>query len=532
MMIMRDPQTAATGQYDLVVIGGGIHGACLALASAWRGLRPLLIEKGDFGEATSYSTLRILHGGLRYLQKADLVRFFRSVAERRWFVENFSDLVRPLSCMMPLYGNGVYRPEVLRGALLLNDVLSWRRNHGLAPSSCLPGGRVLDKEETIRYFPLVDPAQLRGAALWHDGVMRSPQRIVIEILKWACDLGAVVLNYTEATGLMIAKGRAIGVEAIDCETEQALCFRAPVIANCAGPWCRSLAEKLDRDVPQLFHPSLAFNLLLDRPPLSEHAIAVAPRRSGARMYFLLPLGRRVLAGTYHTACTQPTTCAEPTRDQVESLLSGLNKSIPGFNTEYSQVVRIDAGVLPATSAGSARQANRDILYDHGSHRGPRGVFSVSGVKFTTAPAVAETVLRTLYGKRCNGPRPRRTTGNALGNDQPDWWESTALKGTNKLRMRVKRLTQEEAVVHLDDLLFRRTSWGERWENTSSVLEALAECMCWDTSRRAAELKRLGPEGSCGPVGHIPPCDAQCPHPSVSVGLRLQTEHDAVSSAEP
>ena len=146
--IARRPEERAARPYDLVVIGGGIHGVALAFEAARRGYRPLLLERHDFGGGTSWSNLRIIHGGLRYLQSMDLRRFRESVAERRWFLQHFPDLIRPLPCLMPLYGHGLKRPGFLRLALAANDLLGLHRDRGLDEGVRLPRGRVLSAGET------------------------------------------------------------------------------------------------------------------------------------------------------------------------------------------------------------------------------------------------------------------------------------------------------------------------------------------------------------------------------------------------
>src|SRR5262245_12098444 len=120
-MIRREPNAATQIQYDVIIIGGGIYGACMLLEAYRLGLRALLMERDDFGGATSWNSLRILHGGLRYLQTFDLPRFRQSVRERKWFCKNFPEYIRPLPCLMPLYGQGLKRPFILRTALAIND---------------------------------------------------------------------------------------------------------------------------------------------------------------------------------------------------------------------------------------------------------------------------------------------------------------------------------------------------------------------------------------------------------------------------
>lgn len=177
-MIERAPRAATDPDYDLIVIGGGIHGAILALQSARRGYRALLLERSDFGGATSWNSLRIIHGGLRYLQTADLSRFRRSVTEQKWYLRHFPDLVRPLECLMPLYGTGLRRPVVLKVALLANDLLRSDRSVDAARGEALPGGSVLSRDETLAKVAAVAADGLRG-----DCALRDPTSTVAPMIN-------------------------------------------------------------------------------------------------------------------------------------------------------------------------------------------------------------------------------------------------------------------------------------------------------------------------------------------------------------
>ena len=457
----RDPSAAAAVTYDLIVIGGGAYGVMLALEAARRRMRPLLLERADFGGGTTWNHLRIVHGGLRYLQSLDLERFRESVEERRWFLRHFPDLVEPLECMMPLYGEGLRRMPVLRAALRLNDMLSRRRDHGVRADRVLPGSRVIGRDETVRRFRSVDPHRLRGAAVWYDAVMPSPHRVIMESLRWAESYGARTLNYVEAGRLATADGRVRGVLAVDRETGDRYEYRAPVVVNCAGPLSGEVAARLDREVPQLFRPSLAFNLLLDREPLSEAALAVAPRRAGARTYFMYPWRGRVLAGTYHAPWFGGARAVEPTADQVGDFLSDLSFAVPGWDLRRGDVLHTFSGLLPAAVEGTDRLAVREVLHDHGAAGGPVGLYSMSGVKFTTARAVAEKTLRTVFPRLSTDPYAHAGTERPLASHVPEWPEFDDLRHRDPEAAvaLLRRVVDEESVVHGEDLLLRRTDWG-------------------------------------------------------------------------
>ena len=255
--IIRDPESASKRSYDLIIIGGGIYGVMLAYEASKRRLKTLLLEKNDFGGATSFNCLRILHGGFRYLQNMDFYRFRESVIERKWFLKNFSGLIKPLPCLMPLYGDGLRRPSVLRVAACINDILSFKRNNGVGDENHLPGSKVIGPEETKQVFPDVDDSGLKGGVVWYDAFMPDPQIVLMEILKKSCNHGCNALNYVEAQKVIKINNHVSGIIALDTENDQTYEYNSNVIINAAGPWCRKLAADFDKDFPKLFVSSLA-----------------------------------------------------------------------------------------------------------------------------------------------------------------------------------------------------------------------------------------------------------------------------------
>ena len=485
--LRRDPAGAAGQRYDLVVIGGGITGACLLLEAARRGLRPLLLEQADYGHATSGNSLRILHGGLRYLQTLDLPRLRASVAERRWFSRGFPELVRPLPCLMPLYGPGLRRPAPMRAALALNDALSAGRNRGVAPSVRLPPGRVLSPAETLRVFPGARRAGLLGGALWHDVAMTSSERVMIEILRWAVAAGATALNYTRAVGLRATRGAVTGVEAVDLETGGELVFEAPVAVACAGPWAREVAGMLDGPIAVLPPLALAFNLLLDRPPVAPVAVAVTPD-GGGRTYFVVPWKGRVLAGTEHLPWHGDGP-AVPGPARIRGMLEALASAVPALgDVGPGDVVRVLAGLMPTDAPGGAEPSSRDRVVDHGLEGGVRGLYSVVGVKYTTARSLAERVLRRTGAGAGTGTERDGVHGPAVDRPQP----VAAVRSERAVigSAAWADIVGNEAVLHLDDLLLRRMEWPSDAPPAQDALADLARRRGWDAERRAQELERL------------------------------------------
>ena len=492
--IIRDPATAATQTHDLIIVGGGIYGAMLSLTAAMSGLRPLLLERGDFGGETSYNSLRILHGGLRYLQTLDLPRFFESVGERHWFLRTFPALTETLSCLMPLYGDGARKPPILKVALTLNDLLSVTRNQDVKPERQLPNGQVITSQQVQDGFGQVDTEGLQGGAIWYDGGMPDSQRVVISVLQWATQLGATVLNYVEAKELKTAQGKVTGVVGQDQVSGTVYEYSSNVVINAAGPWCRELATQFDQDVPHLFRSSIAWNALFDRPAIADHALAIAPKKPNARTYFLRPWKGRFLLGTVHDPWLDPVQSKPmPTDEQLQACIDDLNMAIPDLNLSSQEIVRIFSGLLPAAEEGTDKLAKREVILDHSKQGNVAGLYSVSGVKFTTSRLVAEKTLKMVFpscDRKLQATAKQTVPAEVIqkrGDFSYDWMPEA---NDTEWLTEMWQIIQDEAVVHLDDLVLRRTSIGDNPERAMQVAPRLCELFGWDFARTQVELGNL------------------------------------------
>ncbi len=502
--IDRNPESASRVTYDLIVIGGGVHGIMLSMEAARRGLRSLLLEKGDFGAATSTNSLRIAHGGLRYLQSADLKRFYESVGERRWLLEKFPYLVRPMPCLMPLYGKGLYRPSIFRIALLVNDALSRGRNSGLPRDRRIPGGKVIDPAATEEIFNGVDRDGLVGGAIWYDALIPDPQRLLMDTIRWSCGRGSTFLNYVEAVRLKRSGDRLEGVEAIDHVSGRGLEFKSNIVVNAAGPWARDIAARFHKDIPKLFRSSLAWNVLFNGKALSDHALAVAPKRVGSRIYFLIPWKGMLLAGTGHAPRESVSAGPVPTEGELREFIDDLNLAVPGIGLERGDILHIFAGFLPVTETGGIALTKREVFIDHGTVGGPGGLYSLTGIKFTTSRLAAEKSLRKIFPKR--GGRDGRGIEefNPAGHflDGEGMFDFHWIPDSDDLSWRdpLRRMVKEESVCHLGDLVYRRTNIGDNPERAAMLAPRIAELFDWDESRAGEEMRLLRDSLQVDPVG--------------------------------
>ncbi|MDT8420521.1 MAG: FAD-dependent oxidoreductase [Desulfuromonadales bacterium] len=457
----RNPQKAAAQSYDLIIVGGGVQGVMLTLMATLRGLKPLLLERRDFGGNTSFNSLRIIHGGFRYLQKMNLSRLMQSAAERRWFLQTFPQLIKPLPCMVPLYGDGLRRPSTLYAALKIYNLITRNRNQGLCEKNQIPAGHLVSPKKVQELFPLVNMRGLQGGAIWYDAFVEDSQRLLIEVLKIACNRGAEVLNYCEATELLTNENQVAGLRATDVETGECLEFRSARVVNAAGPWCRELASTFDRDYPELFRSMLAWNVLFDRESLSTHGVAVKSDRT-AHTYFLVPWKGRLMAGTGHAPWQYESKTPVPKGQQIDEFIKDINYAVTGLNLKDEEIMYVLPGLQSATETGGTNLETNAVIIDHGLRGGAQGFFSVSGVKFTTSRFVAEKLLQQVFQPSQGGP-------GLLGPQEclSDGWNymHEEVPTGDELQQKLRSIVRDEAVVHIEDLLYRRTTL---WENPARV----------------------------------------------------------------
>ena len=183
--------------------------------------------------------------------------------------------------------------------------------------------------------------------------------------------------------------------ASDQQTGQHYEFRSPVVINAAGPWCRQLAQKFDQDYPRLFRKNLLlFNILFKRKALSEYALALTPSGRPDHTYFVHNWKNRLLAGTAEILVEDKTENPWPQPEQIADFIFDLNQAVPDLALTEKDIEHIYAGILPATEAGTL--ARREVIIRHRDHGGPVGLFSVSGVKYTTSRLVAEKTMRRVF----------------------------------------------------------------------------------------------------------------------------------------
>ena len=303
----------------MLVVGGGAAGAAAAREARLRGCATALIEREDFGAGSSAQCFKVVHGGIRYLQHADLGRLRASCEERSIFLRIAPHLVAPMPFAIPTYGHGRSGKWLLRAGMLAYDVCTFDRNRGLPDRARrIARTRALSRAEALACFPTLDPRGLTGAAVFEDGQMYNPPRLVLAFIAAAVELGAVAANHVEAERLLVDRGRVIGVQAHDRLTGERFDIRARVTINAAGPWAEGLLGSHSAPEPGAEARSSARSAL-DEATYSRDAcfvVAREPHAMGlavqgatrdqdallareARHLFLVPWRGHTLVGVWH-----------------------------------------------------------------------------------------------------------------------------------------------------------------------------------------------------------------------------------------
>ena len=409
--MLRNAARLPATHYDLLVVGGGIHGACAAWEAALRGLRVALIEARDFGAATSSQSLRTLHGGLRHLQRLDLRRLRESVRARREWLRLAPHLARPLRFILPTHGQGLRGPLVMRAALWANDLLSADRNRGVRADRRLPRGALLSASEARAALPGLKLDESNGAAVWHDALCLDTERLLFSVVSAAADAGADVVNYVRATGLLAQRSRIRGVHARDELSGREMEVRARSVINAAGPWVEDwLPAGAGQPQVPMFRASRAFNLLTRALPFEDGVgLTVRTRCGHEATYFILPWNGHSLIGTRHLHCSPATRSSDVMRDEVLAFITDLNTALGTHRLGGGDVRGVFAGLLPEEEEDSGAEValQRDPqLIDH-EPAGLPGLLSIVGVKWTIAPVVAERAVRIACRELGLGTELRR-----------------------------------------------------------------------------------------------------------------------------
>ncbi len=537
-------------EFDVLVVGGGVTGAATAWDASQRGVSVALLERGDFGGATSAESLKVVHGGVRYLQHLDIVRVRESSRERRALLRMAPHLVQPMPFVVPTYGHGMRGPEILGTAFALLNALTADRNRGLTdPASRIPAARIVSRARVLEWFPDIDKNGLTGAGVFYDGQLFNPPRLVWALVRTAARAGAAVANYCDVVALVLQGGRVVGVQVEDRLGGDRFEVRARTVINAAGPYAEALLVRSgirqSRSVP--FSRDMA--LVLKRKFVNGRGLALQTRyrdpsavlSRGARHLFLVPWRGRTLVGVNSLIWRDEPDRLRVTEAEVTDFVTEIAEADPKLGLTMDDVALVMAGLLPVEKGdeegGNVSFGKRPLVVDNAKVDGVQGLVSAISNRYTVARGVAEHAVDLVYHKLGREVRPSRTEvtriqggdfqrfeelvgevatalpegvdrgiadrvardhGSAYGEvlrlvrERPEL--GSTVGGSDILRAEVVHAARSEMVCKLSDAVFRRTGIATVGDPGRAELEECADLvgtqLGWDAARRERELAEV------------------------------------------
>jgi glycerol-3-phosphate dehydrogenase len=516
------------GEFDVVIIGGGMAGAGAARDLALRGVSVALVDKGDFASGTTSRSSKLIHGGLRYLELFDFKLVRESLRERETLHRLAPHLVRPLPFLVPIFRGSSRSLIKVRIGLTLYD---W-----LAPGRDRERSRVLPPVDALSLEPALRADDLRGAGYYFDDLLLFPERLCMENVLSACRYGARAFNYADAEEVVRDRqGRATAVRVRDLLSGRVVTLQARIVVNATGPWVDLIRERsrIDERGAHIVRRTKGIHCLL--PRLTERAIYHSTRDD--RMIFVIPWREFSLVGTTDTEFDGDLDRLTATRDEVAYLLDEVREAVADPRVSPEAVLYTYAGVRPlswdeAGRSSDVSRAHRIVSEAEGT------VLSITGTKLTCyrslAAALGDQVLKTL-GKRAPSRSDRLTldgldeeTGRVEGRAWLDVGPEMAATGLSRETLealvttygrgyrRVVELAgkvpggaeplcpqnpeivaqlhlavQDEMAVSLQDVLLRRTGIGTSRCQGMDCAEAIGRRMSqlagWTPRRLQAEL---------------------------------------------
>ena len=420
----RIPQDIERQVFDVIVIGAGINGAGIARDAAMRGLRVLLLDKGDISSGTTQWATRLIHGGLRYLEHYEFALVRESLRDREALLHIAPHLVKPLGFLVPIYDRNAHGPLLIRLGMNLYDTLSYDKS--MDRHKMLSRKKVEDRE------PGLNPEGLKAAAFYYDAQVEYAERVAVENAISARDHGATIVTYANVERLIIANNDVKGVEFTDVLSGESHTARAPVTVNVAGPWVDEVLADLqqpgtDENVGRFMGGTKGSHLVVDAFPGAPkgEALYVEARKDG-RPYFIVPWNGRYLIGTTDLRYEEDLDYVKASEEEIQYLLDETNYVIPEAGLTRDDVLFTYSGVrpLPYNPEGETGGVTRShVVFDHakgGSAAGGKvksqsaelpqvgGLLSIIGGKLTTYLNLSRQTTDAVF-KKLDRKGPKSTS---------------------------------------------------------------------------------------------------------------------------
>ncbi len=379
----------ASEEFDLLIIGGGITGAGIALDASSRGMKVALIEKNDFASGTSSKSTKLIHGGLRYLKQFDFW-LVKEVGSERAIVHKLAPhLVIPEKMVLPLIKGGTYGSWLTSIGLKIYDILASVEGDDKR--------KMLSKKEALETEPLLPETILEGAGYYAE-YRTDDARLTIEVLKTALNYNTTAINYCEALEFIYKEEKVRGIKAFDSITNQEFNINAKYVVNATGPWVDELRQINHSKTGKRLHLTKGVHLVFPHKKLPiKHAVYFDV--PDGRMMFAIPRGKVTYIGTTDTNFQQDKNKVEVTTTDAMYLISAVNNMFPSINLSLDDVQSSWAGLRPLIheeGKSASELSRKDEIFVSDTE-----LISIAGGKLTGYRKMAERIVDLVCKKYNN-----------------------------------------------------------------------------------------------------------------------------------
>jgi glycerol-3-phosphate dehydrogenase len=373
-------------EFDLLIIGGGITGAGIALDAASRGMKVALIEKNDFASSTSSKSTKLIHGGLRYLKQFDFW-LVKEVGTERAIVHKLAPhLVTPEKMILPLIDGGTYGSWLTSFGLKVYDILAAIEGEDQR--------KMLDKEEALEKEPLLPKDILNGAGYCAE-YRTDDARLTLEVLKTALNYNAKIINYTEATQFIYEENRVVGATVKDNFTNDSFNIKAKYVVNATGPWVDTLRQTNHTKTSKRLHLTKGVHLVVahEKLPVKQAVYFDIP---DGRIMFAIPRGKVTYFGTTDTNYQQDKDPVNTSLADAMYLISAVNNMFPDITISLEDVQSSWAGLRPLIhedGKSASELSRKDEIFVSDSE-----LISIAGGKLTGYRKMAERIVDLVSKK--------------------------------------------------------------------------------------------------------------------------------------
>jgi glycerol-3-phosphate dehydrogenase len=389
--VRHTPINIESHPFDVIVIGAGINGAGIARDAAMRGLKVLLLDKGDISSGTSGWSTRLIHGGLRYLEHGEVGLVRESLRERERLLHIAPHLVKPLPLLIPVYEQSRRGLLAIRAGMLAYDLLSFDKS--------LSRHRMLSREEALVRAPGLDAKGLRGAAIYYDAQVEYAERLVLENVLSAQEHGAQILTYARVDEFIFEDGSARGVRFTDLTGNCVYTARAPVLVNVSGPWVDEVLSRAGARVDRQIGGTKGSHIVVEKFPGAPLCALYVEAEEDGRPFFIIPWNSLYLIGTTDLAYHSDLDHVQASAPEIEYLLRETNRLIPSARLEQASVLYTYSGIRPLpylTGDNTASITRRHFIRAHATAL--EGVISIIGGKLTTYRNLSEQAVNLIFKK--------------------------------------------------------------------------------------------------------------------------------------